>query len=123
VSHYPARMDHVWNAREDARTVLKKSPRQSLKKLYFDTIVFERDQLRHLVQLWGADHIVVGTDYPYDTGWYDPRGFLDGSTFLKDGDRAKILGLNAAKLLKIRNLGSMGAAPTMRDVARARARR
>ena len=35
-------------------------------------------------------------------GWYDPRGFVDGCTFLKDGDRAKILGLNAARLLKLK---------------------
>ena len=34
--------------------------------------MFDREQLRHLVNLWGADHIVVGTDYPYDMGWYDP---------------------------------------------------
>jgi len=102
VSHYPARMDHAWGARVDPRTVLKKKPRQSLAKLYFDTIVFDREQLRHLVNLWGADHLVVGTDYPYDMGWYDPRGFVDGCTFLKDGDRAKILGLNAARLLKLK---------------------
>jgi aminocarboxymuconate-semialdehyde decarboxylase len=95
-------MDHVWGAREDARTVLKKKPRRSLAKLNFDTIVFDPEQLRHLVSLWGVDHIVVGTDYPYDMGWYDPRGFLDGCTFLKDADKAKILGLNAAKLLKLR---------------------
>ena len=101
VSHYPARMDHAWSARVDPRTVLKKKPRQSLAKLYFDTIVFDREQLRHLVNLWGADHIVVGTDYPYDMGWYDPRGFVDGCKFLKDADRAKILGLNAARLLKL----------------------
>jgi len=44
-------MDHVWTAREDARTVLKKKPRPSLAKLYFDTIVFDREQLRHLVNL------------------------------------------------------------------------
>ena len=102
VSHYPARMDHAWGARVDPRTVLKRKPRQSLAKLYFDTIVFDREQLRHLVNLWGADHIVVGTDYPYDMGWYDPRGFVDGCTFLKDADRAKILGLNAARLLKLK---------------------
>jgi len=109
VSHYPARMDHAWGARVDPRTVLKRKPRQSLAKLYFDTIVFDREQLRHLVNLWGADHIVVGTDYPYDMGWYDPRGFVDGAAFLKDADKAKILGLNAAKLLKItRRLPSMG---------------
>jgi aminocarboxymuconate-semialdehyde decarboxylase len=102
VAHYPARMDHVWAAREDARTALTKKPRQSLAKLYFDTIVFDREQLRHLVNLWGAGHILAGTDYPYDMGWYDPRGFVEGCAFLKDGDTAKILGLNAARLLKLK---------------------
>ena len=34
-------------------------------------------------------------------GWYDPRGFVGGAAFLKDADKAKIMGLNAAKLLKI----------------------
>jgi aminocarboxymuconate-semialdehyde decarboxylase len=101
IAHYPARMDHVWGARVDARTVLKKTPRQSLARVYFDTIVFDREQLRHLVNLWGADHVLVGTDYPYDMGMYDPRGFVDGCKFLGAADRAKIKGLNAAKLLKL----------------------
>ena len=80
-----------------------------MTKFYFDTIVFDRDQLRHLVNLWGADHIVVGTDYPYDMGWYDPRGFVGGAEFLKDGDKAKIPGLNAGKLFKLTGrVGSMG---------------
>jgi aminocarboxymuconate-semialdehyde decarboxylase len=119
VSHYPGRMDHVWGARVDARTVLKKKPRQSLAKLYFDTIVFDREQLRHLVRLWGADHIVVGTDYPYDMGWYDPRGFVGGATFLSKNDRAKIMGLNAARLLGIAGrLKSMGIAARAPAAAR-----
>jgi aminocarboxymuconate-semialdehyde decarboxylase len=109
LGHYPARMDHVWGARADARTVLKTKPRRSLAKLYFDTIVFDREQLKHLVNLWGADHILVGTDYPYDMGWYDPRGFVDGCRFLKDSEKAAIKGLNAAKLLKLGSrLQSMG---------------
>jgi predicted TIM-barrel fold metal-dependent hydrolase len=87
-------------ARIRRRTTLKKAPRQSLKKLYFDTIVFDREQLRHLVALWGADHVVVGTDYPYDMGWYDPRGFVGGAK-LSAADKAKILWGTAARLLKL----------------------
>jgi aminocarboxymuconate-semialdehyde decarboxylase len=111
-AHYPGRFDHVWGARADARTALRKKPRQSLARLYFDTIVFDREQLRHLVNLWGADHVVVGTDYPYDMGWYDPRDFVEGCRFLKDADKARIMGLNAARLLKITGrLAAMGAEP------------
>lgn len=122
VGHYPGRMDHVWGARPDARTALKRKPRQSLAKLYFDTIVFDREQLRHIVNLWGADHVLVGTDYPYDMGWYDPRGFVDGCAFLGDADKAAIKGLNAAKLLKITGrLKSMGIGPAAQ--ARAGAKR
>lgn len=63
--------------------------------------MFDREQLKHLVNLWGADHVLVGTDYPYDMGMYDPRGFVGGCDFLKDAERAKIMGLNAARLLEI----------------------
>ena len=81
--------------------------------------MFDRGQLRHLVNLWGADHVVVGTDSPYDMGWYDPRGFVGGAAFLKDVDKAKIMGRNAATLLNITGrLKSMGI-----PAARARAKR
>ena len=102
ISHYPGRMDHVWGARADTRTVLRRKPSRSLAKLYWDTIVFDRAQLRHLVTRWGAGHLVVGTDYPYDMGSYDPRGLIEGSSFLGRADRARILGTTAARLLKLR---------------------
>lgn len=61
------------------------------------------------MKLWGADHVLVGSDYPWDMGMYDPCGFVDGCDFLKDADKMKIMGLNAAKLLRITSrLRSMG---------------
>jgi len=102
-AHYPGRFDHVWSARADARTVLKRKPRQSLGKLYFDTLVFDREQLRHLVSLWGAERLLAGTDYPFDMGSYDPRGFVGGCRFLSARQKDAILGLNAARLLKIKS--------------------
>ena len=41
-------------------------PSSYLKKLYFDTIVFDERELKHLIEIWGADHIMLGTDYPFD---------------------------------------------------------
>jgi aminocarboxymuconate-semialdehyde decarboxylase len=102
LAHYWARMDHAWKARPDCRTVLKHKPSKSLEKFYFDTIAFDPGMLGHLIERFGADHVLLGTDYPYDMGMYDPRGFVDGAKFLSAGDRAKIKGLNAARLLKLK---------------------
>ena len=43
-----------------------------LKKIYFDTVVFTPPQLAALVETFGVDQSMMGTDYPYDMGEYDP---------------------------------------------------
>jgi aminocarboxymuconate-semialdehyde decarboxylase len=67
--------------------------------LYFDTMVFEPDQLSFLVEKYGADHVVLGTDYPYDMGESDPVGLVARTPGLSDGQRAAICGGNAARLM------------------------
>ena len=99
LAHYWARMDHAWRALPDCRTVLKRKPSHSLEQFYFDTITFDRPMLRQLVERFGADHVLLGTDYPYDMGVEDPVGFIHGS--VSSSERRKIEGLNAARLLKI----------------------
>ena len=37
-----------------------------LKQAYFDTVVFTSLQLDGLVKSFGVDHIIMGTDYPFD---------------------------------------------------------
>ena len=64
-------------------------------------MVFTEHQLEYLVGLYGSDHIVLGTDYPFDMGMYDPVGFVDGTAALTQSDKEAIVGGNAAKLLKI----------------------
>ena len=46
------------------------------KKLHFDTIVFTYEQLKYLVDVFGANKIVMGTDYPFDMGEDDPIGHV-----------------------------------------------
>lgn len=102
LAHYWARMDHAWRARPDCRTVIKSKPSNYLKKIYFDTITFDPTMLRHLIDVYGADHILLGTDYPYDMGEVDPLGLINSVKKLSKEDRQKIQGLNAMKLLKIK---------------------
>jgi predicted TIM-barrel fold metal-dependent hydrolase len=46
-------------------TLLKKRPSDYSLQLYFDSLVFTPQALRHLVQECGASQIVIGTDYPH----------------------------------------------------------
>jgi aminocarboxymuconate-semialdehyde decarboxylase len=57
--------------------------------------------LQYLVEEYGADHILVGTDYPADMGEVDPIGFIEGAMSLDDTERRAILGGNAARLLNL----------------------
>jgi aminocarboxymuconate-semialdehyde decarboxylase len=100
LAHYWARMDHAHKARPDTRTVIKKRPSSYLEKFYFDTITFDPGMLRQLVERFGADHVVLGTDYPFDMGVEDPVGFI-GTAGFPAKQREAIQGINAARLLKI----------------------
>jgi aminocarboxymuconate-semialdehyde decarboxylase len=100
LAHYWARMDHAWRARPDCRAVIKKKPSSYLEKFYFDTITFDRGMLGHLVERFGADHVVLGTDYPFDMGMEHPVEFIDGARLSKI-QKDQIVGGNAARLLKI----------------------
>jgi aminocarboxymuconate-semialdehyde decarboxylase len=102
LAHYWARMDHAWRARPDCRVVIKKKPSSYLEKFYFDTITFDRGMLKNMIERFGADHVVLGTDYPYDMGMEHPVDFIGGVAKLSARDKALIMGGNAARLLKLR---------------------
>jgi aminocarboxymuconate-semialdehyde decarboxylase len=101
LAHYWARMDHAHKARPDCRTCIKKKPSSYLEKFYFDTITFDPVMLKQMIERFGADHVVLGTDYPYDMGMEDPVGFINKVRGLSAADRDRIMGGNAARLLKI----------------------
>jgi aminocarboxymuconate-semialdehyde decarboxylase len=101
LAHYWARMDHAWKARPDCRVVIKRKPSSYLEKFYFDTITFDRGILKTMVQRFGADHVVLGTDYPYDMGMEQPVDFIGGVPGLTAKEKAMIMGGNAARLLKL----------------------
>jgi aminocarboxymuconate-semialdehyde decarboxylase len=102
IAHYWARMDHAWSARADCRTVIKRKPSSYLEKFYFDSIAFDPQMLRNLIDRYGADHVLLGTDYPYDMGEDDPRGLVASVKRLPAEQRRQIEGLNAMRLLKIK---------------------
>jgi aminocarboxymuconate-semialdehyde decarboxylase len=101
VPAYSGRFDHPYHLRDDCRVTISKPPSEYIKKMYFDTVVFTEHQLRYLIETWGADHVVMGTDYPYDMAETDPVGHVDSVKGLSEDDKALVMGGNAAKLLGI----------------------
>lgn len=78
----------------------RKNPTAYLRdgQLFFDTIVFTPEALRHLIAETGVGQIMVGTDYPFP--WTSTEVDLVMNTpGLSDADRIAILGGTAARLL------------------------
>jgi predicted TIM-barrel fold metal-dependent hydrolase len=76
---------------------LEKEPTEYLKQIYFDSLVFTPEAIRHLVAQVGAGQIVLGSDYPYPWQLH-PADHIFASASLSDDDKADILGRTAAKL-------------------------
>ena len=92
------RCDHAWEQRSDAHTCAHK-PSSYLKRLHFDSLVFDRRDLVTLIERVGASQVVLGTDYPFDMGHYDIHGLLAQIPELTLQDREAILGGNIARLI------------------------
>jgi aminocarboxymuconate-semialdehyde decarboxylase len=96
---YPGRIDHGWRARADVSEGVPDLPSGYLRRFFFDTMVFDPDQLRFLVGRYGADHVLLGTDYPYDMGDDDPLALIAATSGLDQDQVDLITGGNAARLL------------------------
>jgi aminocarboxymuconate-semialdehyde decarboxylase len=99
---YAARSDAVQTTFPQRMTgTLKKKPTEYLRQLYFDSIVFTPEALRHLVAETGAGQIVMGTDYPFP--WTSTSvDHILGTPGLSDADRVAMLGGTAMTLLRIK---------------------
>jgi aminocarboxymuconate-semialdehyde decarboxylase len=81
---------------------LKKKPTEYLRQIYYDSIVFTPEALRHLAAEVGPGQIVMGTDYPFP--WEKASvNLILGTPGLSDAERAAMLGGTAARLLRIKS--------------------
>jgi aminocarboxymuconate-semialdehyde decarboxylase len=96
------RFDHGWRVRNEPKVKLVDEPPSTfIRRLYFDIIAHAKPALEYLVGEFGPDHVVLGTDYPYDMGLDDPLGLIDSLISANADGKARIKGGNAARLLKL----------------------
>ncbi|MBX3245235.1 MAG: amidohydrolase [Acidobacteria bacterium] len=73
------RIEHGFDVRPDLVAVDNGiNPREYVKRIYFDSLVHDAAALDYLVNLAGANRIMLGTDYPFPLGELEP-GKLIGS--------------------------------------------
>ncbi len=99
---YAPRSDNALRVAPDMDTgvKLKKKPTEYLRDMYYDTLVFTPEALRHLAAEVGYDRLVIGTDHPIPWFSWAVDHILDTPGFT-DEQRRAMLGETAAKLLGI----------------------
>ena len=101
---YAARSDHacfVSPAGCDPNIKLKKKPTEYLNQIYFDSLIFTPEALRHLAAQVGSGQIMLGSDYPYPWELH-PVDHIFATKTLSNAEKAAILGGTAARVLGIK---------------------
>jgi aminocarboxymuconate-semialdehyde decarboxylase len=91
------RLRHGHAAQPAAHARLLEAPDGAIRRFYFDTVVHDAALLRSLVEFAGADHVLLGSDYPFDMADPHPPETVRRARLGADAEAA-ILGGNAARL-------------------------
>jgi aminocarboxymuconate-semialdehyde decarboxylase len=94
--YYMGRIDRNYLEKANTKINMRKPPIEYLRMLYFDSCVYERPVLQHLVEKVGADRVLLGSDYP--VGETKPIEFVAGIEALSEAQKAQIIRTNAAAL-------------------------
>jgi aminocarboxymuconate-semialdehyde decarboxylase len=89
------RIEHGYHVRPECQEKIHRSPWTFFKNFYFDTITHNPDTLRYLISLAGSDHVLLGSDYPYDMEDQDPVQTVSRLSGIKAKDRQNIIRENA----------------------------
>ena len=103
------RLEHGHQAVAAARGSLTEPVRASLGRLHVDSVAHDSRLLRRLVEDFGAERVLLGSDRPFDMGDPDPVATVRRAG-LDPVDEAAVLGGNALRLIA-RAAGSAAVAP------------
>jgi aminocarboxymuconate-semialdehyde decarboxylase len=92
------RLRHSHTFQPLARSKLQESPVESIRRFHYDTVTHDAGLLRELIELVGAEHVLLGSDYPFDMGTARPVEEVR-ELGLPPEQEGLVLGGNAVRLL------------------------
>lgn len=94
------RWDHGWDVRPEAREhIPDRAPSSYYRRLFFDTLTHDPASLRLLGERVGWDHVMLGTDFPFDMAEDDPVTRVEEARLSPD-DLRRVLEENAGTFLR-----------------------
>lgn len=93
------RLDRMWEISTSRRDITK-PPSTHLRRILFDSIVYDQRTMEYLVATVGADRVIYGSDYPFRLG--DMAGVLSRVDALPPAERDAVRGLNAIREFKLK---------------------
>jgi len=96
------RLDHGFRVRAETRAAIASPPSTYLRRFWYDTITHAGKPFEFLIELVGADRLMVGTDLPFDMADQRFRAYLStGAYALAPATRAAISAGNAIDLFDL----------------------
>lgn len=103
------RWDHAYGIREDTRADIPEPPSAYFDRIWFGTVVFSPTTLEFVIRSVGADHVCLGSDYPYDMEDPDPVGLVRKIGVLSASESEAVLSGNAKDLFDLRDIDAPAA--------------
>ena len=89
------RVDNAWRHRDIVREDCPQLPSSYVKRFYVDSAVFDPRALQLLVDVMGADRVMLGSDAPFPLGEQEIGSGVLGHAALGDADKQRICADNA----------------------------
>jgi aminocarboxymuconate-semialdehyde decarboxylase len=93
------RLAHGHEIRKETRAHTATSPRDLLRRFYYDALIHDKRPLEYLISLVGADRVAIGTDAPFDMGEETPIQEIEAVANLTREEREQVFGRTAMALL------------------------
>jgi aminocarboxymuconate-semialdehyde decarboxylase len=93
------RLDICFDNMPACRERISERPSTYLKKIYYDSVVFQQESLELAIRVGGADRVLYGSDYPHNIG--DMKGCLARVDALPSPQRDAVRGGSAMRIFRL----------------------